>query len=103
MSPSSPLPSIDRVEELVDITAVEVLGDFRLQLTFADGTSGEVDFADRSWRGVFEPLGDPAFFAQVRVDAEAGTIAWPNGVDMAPETLYEAARRRPAQRASSGR
>ncbi len=38
-----------------------------------------------------EPLADHAFFAQVRVDPEIGTAVWPNGVDMAPETLYERA------------
>ena len=38
------------------------------------------------------PLRDAAYFAQVRVDAESGTIAWPNGIDLAPEPLYEEAR-----------
>jgi hypothetical protein len=81
------------VEQLVDITAVEVVGEYQLRLTFADGTVGDVDFAGRQWRGVFEPLGDPSFFARVAVDPDAGTIAWPNGADMAPEPLYEEARR----------
>lgn len=85
-------PSIPAVEQLVDITAVEVVGDYRLRLSFEDGTVGEVGFTAREWRGVFEPLSDPAYFAQVRVDPGAGTIAWPNGADMAPEPLYEEAR-----------
>jgi hypothetical protein len=80
------------VEELVDITGVEVIGEYRLRLTFADGTVGDVDFADRAWGGVFEPLRDPAYFARVTVDCEAGTIAWPDGMDMAPEPLYAQAR-----------
>jgi Protein of unknown function (DUF2442) len=58
------------------------------RLTFDDGTVGEVDFAGREWRGVFAPLRDPAYFARVAVDAEAGTVTWPNGADMAPEPLY---------------
>jgi hypothetical protein len=45
-----------------------------------------------AWRGVFEPLRDPAYFARVEVDPEGGTIGWPNGADMAPEPLYAEAR-----------
>ena len=52
------------VEQLVDITGVEVVGEYRLRLTFADGTVGDVDFGDREWRGVFEPLNDPAETAE---------------------------------------
>jgi len=77
------------VEPLVDITGVEVLGGHRLRLAFADGVIGEIDFTGREWRGVFEPLRDPRYFARVAVDPESGTIAWPNGTDMAPEPLYE--------------
>jgi hypothetical protein len=87
------------VEQLVDITAVEVIGEYRLRLTFADGTVGDVDFAGRAWRGVFEPLADPSYFARVTVDPDAGTIAWPDGLDMAPEPLYEQARRQLAHAA----
>lgn len=54
------------VEQLHDVSAVEVVRDFRLRLTFADGTLGEVDFTERVWRGVMEPLGDPAYFARWR-------------------------------------
>lgn len=54
-----------------------------------------MSFADRHWRGVFEPFKDAAVFAQVFVDRELGTIAWPGDLDMAPAPLYEAARRNP--------
>jgi hypothetical protein len=40
---------------------------------------------------VFTPLHEPAFFAQVRVDPEIGTITWPGGADLAPQVLYERA------------
>jgi hypothetical protein len=83
----------DEVIELVDITAVEVIAPYTLRLTFADGTIGDVDFTAHEWRGVFEPLRDPDYFARVEVDPEAGTITWPDGLDMAPEPLYDEARR----------
>ena len=85
----------------MDITGVEVIGDYRLRLSFADGTVGDLDFSGREWRGVFEPLRDPAYFARVTVDPEAGTITWPNGVDMAPEPLYAEVRATLAHSSSS--
>jgi hypothetical protein len=81
------------VDEMVDVIEVVVVADHRLRLTFADGSVGEVDFSRRIWRGVFEPLRDPDYFSRVALDRELGTIVWPNGADMAPETLYELATR----------
>jgi Protein of unknown function (DUF2442) len=52
----------------------------------------EVAHETRDWRGVLEPLRDPAYFVRVVVDPERGTIAWPNGVDLTPEPLYAEAR-----------
>jgi hypothetical protein len=47
------------------------------------------------WTGVLAPLNDSAYFAAVLVDPEAGTVLWPNGVDLAPEPLYEQAKVHP--------
>jgi hypothetical protein len=76
------------------VTGVTVLDHYRLRLLFEDGTVGDVDLSHLGQRsGVFEPLKDAAYFRQVRVDLEGGTVVWPNGADLAPEVLYEAARR----------
>lgn len=83
------------MEQLVDVTGVEVIGSHRLRLTFADGTVGDVEFDAFDWSGVFEPLRDPAYFARVSVDRDAGTVVWPNGADMAPEPLYAQAQLHP--------
>jgi hypothetical protein len=48
-----------------------------------------------------EPLKDPRYFARVEVDPEAGTITWPGGLDMAPEPLYDEARRNKIDAASA--
>ena len=81
------------MDKLVAPIAVEVIGEHKLRVTFKDGLVGDIDFTGRHWRGVSEPLADPAFFAQARVDPEIRTVVWPNGYDMAPETLYERALR----------
>ena len=75
-----------------DIVAVEVSAHYVVRLTFADGSQGTVDL--RPWisgrGGLFAPLQDPAYFEQVSVDREAGTIVWPNGADLDPDVLYGA-------------
>jgi hypothetical protein len=74
---------------LKDIVGARALGDYRLQLRFEDGVEGVVDLAPHlSFRGVFGPLRDPAYFAQVRVDPDLGTVTWPNGADLDPDVLY---------------
>jgi hypothetical protein len=78
------------IPPLVHVVHVEMIGVHKLRLTFEDGVVGDVNFADRKWDGVFEPLRDPERFAHVCV--EGGTIVWPNdGLDMAPEPLYQEA------------
>ena len=64
---------------------------YTVWLRFADGTEGEVDLSGELWGPMFEPLKDPAVFGQLEV-AEYGTLAWPNGADLAPEFLYECVR-----------
>lgn len=81
-------PSIALMEKIVHVTDVRCIGDHRLCLGFEDGESGELDFSDEDWGGVFEPLRDPGFFSRVELDPELGTIVWPNGADFASETLH---------------
>lgn len=60
----------------------------QLRLTFTDGLVRELDFDPVLRGGVLEELRDPAVFRRVWVDEVAGTIAWPNGVDLDPDALY---------------
>ena len=80
---------MDGVPPLVHLTRVEVIGDYKLRIAFEDGTVGDVSFEGREWTGVFEPFRDPAVFAQVYVDKQFRSLTWPNGLDMAPEPLYQ--------------
>jgi hypothetical protein len=72
-----------------DITAVSVVRYGVLRVTFADGLTGEVDVLGRMRGPVFEHARTAAGFAAVSVDAESGTVVWPGGADLAPDTLYQ--------------
>ena len=78
------------MEFLPVVIRAEYRGEYRIHLTFSDGLADTVDFSRWLDGPVFEPLKDPAYFQ--RFFLEGGTVAWPNGADVAPETLYERAR-----------
>jgi hypothetical protein len=71
------------------VIRAEYRGDFKIKLAFNDGVEGTIDFSDWLTGPVFEPLRDPSYFA--RFFLEGGTVTWPNGADIAPETLHERA------------
>jgi hypothetical protein len=80
------MSSPDRTPSVV---GVAVIRPHVMRLLFDDGVVRDVQYVPGESRGsLLEPLDDPAFFAQVRVDAEACTVVWPNGLDLAPEVLH---------------
>jgi hypothetical protein len=70
------------------VITVKAQADWDLDITFSDEMRGTISIKDRLFGPIFEPLKDPALFAQVSID-EFGVICWPNGADLAPDGLYE--------------
>lgn len=70
------------------VIEVKPIDDHRLRVSFNDGVVREVDCSFLFRGTVGEPLQDPEHFNQVRVDEEAGTVVWPNGLDPSPELLH---------------
>jgi hypothetical protein len=64
-------------------------GGFRIHLTFDDGFEATVDFEHWLRGSVFAPVRSRRYFVRFFVDG--GGIVWPNGADIAPEALYDAA------------
>ena len=73
---------------LNDVKRIAYKSGYSYLIVFDDGVKAVIDFSNYLERGpVFAPLRDPQFFRKARI--EGGTIAWPNGADIAPERLYE--------------
>jgi hypothetical protein len=75
-----------------DIIEARVVRHGVLALRFADGLEGEVAVLERMRGPVFDNARTPEGFARVEIDAETGTVTWPGGADLAPDTLYERVR-----------
>ena len=69
------------------IAEVEAQDNYRLALSFADGTRGVVDLSELVGRGVFRGWQDYASFRKVAI-GETGELVWPDGVDLCPDALY---------------
>jgi hypothetical protein len=74
---------------LPHVVAAEYRGGYRIHLSFSDGREKTVDLASLLEGPIFEPVRAPGYFGQFFLDG--GAVAWPNGADVAPEALYEAA------------
>ncbi|MBI2994135.1 MAG: DUF2442 domain-containing protein [Gammaproteobacteria bacterium] len=75
------------MDTLPVVVRAEYRGEYKIRLVFNDGVEGTIDFLDWLSGPVFEPLKDPEYFFHFFV--EGGTVTWPNGTDIAPETLHE--------------
>ena len=72
---------------LARVTEVEHLGTRTLRVVFSDGLVRELDFAG-ALPGVLATLDDDITFAGATVDPTAGTVCWPNGIDLDPDVLH---------------
>ena len=68
---------------------VQYLSEYKLRLTFEDGTVRDVDLASHLDGEVFEPLKNLTNFKSVHVNPDLDTIVSENGADMSPDFLYE--------------
>lgn len=71
-----------------EIIEAKIIKDYTVELTFDDLKKGVVNLRKFLGKGIFKELLDKKKFRQMKVDAELGTICWPNGADIAPDTLY---------------
>jgi len=69
-----------------DVEEVQAVGNRRLAVKFADGLTGTLQISPGFCTGVFAPLLDDRLLEQATI--RYGVISWPNGLDLAPDTMY---------------
>ena len=70
-----------------DVTAVKPQPDFLIYVETKDGRKGLFDMKPYLHKGLFKELADTELFNQVGI--LLGSVSWPNGQDIAPETLLK--------------
>lgn len=71
------------------VTGVRIVGDYTLEVRFADGARRTIDFRPVMAGETYGPLLDRSLFDKVKVDPEVHTLVWPNGADFDPATLHD--------------
>ena len=78
-----------RHHDIYTVTAFNVVAPYTLCVTFDDGTVQVINFLPLLRGELYGPLRDLHLFNRVRLDAEAGTLVWPNDADFDPATLHD--------------
>ena len=76
-----------------DVIEVKPAGNRTLAVKFADGLSGTIRLIPSYCVGVFSALLDDRLLEQASVLYCA--VTWPNGLDLAPDTMYKEIRQSP--------
>src|SRR5262245_55536816 len=71
------------------VTSFDTVAPYTLLVRFEDGTEQRIDFRPVLHGALFGPLQDLTTFNAVSLDAEVGTLVWPNGADFDPATLHD--------------
>ncbi|NOX45898.1 MAG: DUF2442 domain-containing protein [Chlorobi bacterium] len=78
--------------KLLKIIEANYLDHYRIELSFNDGIKAVVDLKNKVFndhRKVFRALKDVSYFK--KFTKNRWTIEWDNGIDLAPEYLYDLA------------
>ncbi|EKD74232.1 MAG: hypothetical protein ACD_45C00025G0002 [uncultured bacterium] len=73
------------------LASVRPLPEYKLEVTFNDGTHGFVHMAERvksQNAGVFSALKDTQVFNKVHL--EYGAVTWPDEIDLSPDAMHDA-------------
>ena len=75
---------------MLGVKKVELVDGYTVSIEFNDGQNGKINFKnelEKDHRAIIQELLDLEIFKTVKIEYD--TLSWDNGVDFAPEYLYE--------------
>lgn len=75
---------------MIEISKAKQVGDYQIELVFNNKKKGVVDLKNmlfKDHRKIFQELKDPNKFKKFKIEFD--TLSWENGLDLAPEFLYD--------------
>lgn len=61
----------------------------KFYVRFIDGLEGEFDYTNFNTKGIGAELLEPSKMSEIYIESNFGNIAWPNGVDICKDYLYQ--------------
>ncbi|MBI5598413.1 MAG: DUF2442 domain-containing protein [Deltaproteobacteria bacterium] len=75
-----------------DVVDAKYVEGYKIAVVFENGRKGAVDLKGYAGTGgVFSRFSDLEYFKKFYVNREMGVLCWPEGGDIAPESLYHEA------------
>lgn len=74
--------------QMIQVKDVKPLANYRLWVSFQDGTEGTVDLSDLAKKPVFKFWQEGNNFQKVYVDQQTGAIAWTDDIQISSDTIY---------------
>ena len=75
---------------MISVIKAKYINNYRIEIMFSDNLKGVIDLENtikNDDRKIFQELKDREKFSKIKLGME--TIIWNNGLDLAPEFLYE--------------
>jgi hypothetical protein len=75
---------------MIEISKAKQVGDYQIELVFNNNKKGVVDLKNTIFtdtRDIFKELKDLNKFKKFKIEFD--TLSWENGLDLAPEFLYD--------------
>ncbi len=77
---------------MYDLVEAKYIDGYLLELVFENGRKGTFNFSSYVKKGgVFGRFSDLSYFKRFSINKELGVLCRPDGLDIAPETLYHKA------------